>query len=110
MKTVAQAPTLIKLILLACATWVGSLLVYLTGIMITAASLEQVQTSTASTATLILIAVELLMACISIAFVYTRSRGYARAGVRFVYMGVFALLQLGTCVLAIIISLLALNR
>jgi len=39
-KTVAQAPTLIKLILLACATWVGSLLVYLTGIMITAASLE----------------------------------------------------------------------
>ena len=105
-----QPITLTKLVLLACAAWACSLLLYFTGIAVTAASLEHVQTSTASTVTAILIAAEFLAACISIGFVFLRSRGYQQAVVRFVLLVIFTLIQLSLFVLAAFLSLVVMNR
>ncbi len=102
--------SLIKLILLAGGVWVGMLLVYAAGIALAAASLERAQTTTASTIAMMLIAAELLIACGSIAFVSSRARGYARAGVRFIMLVVFALIQLSSSVAVALDSLLVLNR
>ncbi len=102
--------TLTKLVLLACAAWAGSLLLYFVGIAVTAASLEHVQTATASTVTAILIAAEFLAACISIGFVFLHSRGYQQAVVRFVLLVIFILIQLSLFVLAAFLSLVVMNR
>jgi hypothetical protein len=106
----SQPTTPIKLALLSCASWACTLLLYLAGIMVTAASLQRAQTSTASTAALVLIAAEVLVACISIAFVLLRSRGTLQAATRFGWVAAFAVLQLGTCAVAVLATLLALNR
>jgi hypothetical protein len=106
-----QKPTsLISLIWLAGGIWAGTLLIYFAAIAAAAASLERAQTSTASAAALILVAAELLMACGAIALVLRRARRYKRAGVRFVLMAVFALVQLGSGAAAALASLLVLNR
>jgi hypothetical protein len=102
--------SLSKLILLATGIWAGTLLIYLAGIIVAAASLEQAQTLTASTAAFIIVAAELLIACGSIGLVISRARGYKRTGARFVLMVVFALIQLGTGVAAALVTLMALNR
>lgn len=106
-----QPPRLIKLALLSFASWAFTLAFYFVGIVVTAASLQHAQASTAEVAVIILVVAELLAACLSIAFVFSRSRGHFQAAaMRFFWVAVFVLLQLGTCALAAFASLLALNR
>jgi hypothetical protein len=105
-----QPTTLTKLVLLACAAWACTLLLYFAGIAVTAASLEQTQSATASTVTAILIAAEFLVTCISIGFIFFRSRGYQRTGVRFILIAVFTLIQFSLFVLAAFLSLVVMNR
>ncbi len=105
-----QATTPIKLALLSGAAWAGTLLLYVVGIAATAAGLEHAQTSTAATAALVLLAAEVLVACLSITFVLSRSRGNLQTAMRFVWMAAFAVLQLGTLAAAVLATLVALDR
>jgi hypothetical protein len=105
-----QPTAWVKLALLSFASWACTVLLYAAGIAITAASLERAQTSTAETAALALIAAEILVAGVSVAFVFFRSKSYFRAAAHLVWAAVFALLQLGACAVAVFASLLVLNR
>lgn len=105
-----QRNAVIKLALLSFVVWAGALLIYFIGIAAVAASLQRASASTASTAVAILIAVETTIACLAVAFVSIRSRGYFGTAMRVIWTAVFAVLQLGTVALAALASLVALNR
>ena len=101
---------IVRMALLSFAAWACTLLFYFFDIAIAAAILQRAPTSTVSAAVVILVAVEVLVAALSVAFVFSRSRRYLQGAARFAWVALFALLQFGTCALAVFALLLALNR
>ena len=106
----SQPKTVFNLIWFSFVSWLGSTLLCLLGIGVTAASVERVPRSTVEIATVILVAAEIIAICISIALVLFKSRSYFQPIMRFIWTGAFTLLQLGTGAFLLISSLLALNR
>jgi hypothetical protein len=107
----SQPKTVFNLIWFSFVSWLGSTLLCLLGIGVTAASVGRVPRSTVVLiATVILVAAEIIAICISIALVLFKSRSYFQPIMRFIWTGAFTLLQLGTGALLLISSLLALNR
>ena len=101
---------MLKLALLSFAAWASTVVIYLLGIVVTAIILEGVQTSTAEVAVVVLIAAEFIIAGLAIAFVFVRSRGVLSGVMRILWIGVFAVVQLGICALALFTTFVALNR
>ncbi|MCU0502015.1 MAG: hypothetical protein MUC51_09660 [Anaerolineae bacterium] len=106
----SRPAAIIRLALLSFAAWTSTLLFYFFDIAIAAASLQRAPASTVSAAVIILIAVELLVAALAVAFVFSRSRRYLAGAVRAVWVALFALLQFGTWAVAALALLLVLNR
>ena len=100
----------VKLALLSIAAWAITLLLYFVGIAVVASAFQRAPSSTASTAVVILIAVELLIACLAVAFIVRRTRPVFGTALRVVWTVVFAVFQFGACAVAGLAALLALNR
>ena len=64
----------VRLALLSFAAWVITLLIYFVGIAGLRLQFQRAPSSTASIAVVILIAVELVIACLAVAFVFIRTR------------------------------------
>lgn len=101
---------LFKTALLTFTAWIATLLVYAIGLFLVAMLFEKASTSAAGNAMMGLIAVEVLVALAAIGFVFVRTRGVLQPLMRTLWIGVYSLLQLGTCALAGFVTLLAMNR
>ena len=103
---------MLKITLLSLAAWASTVALYLLGMTITAAIVGSgsVRTSTAEVVFLALLAVDVIIACIAVAFVFSRSQGVFRPVVRVLWVVAFALLQIATLALAVLTLMLALNR
>ncbi len=99
-----------KITLLSLAAWASTVVLYLLGIFVTAAIFGNAQTSTAEIALPALLAAEVIVACIATAFVFSRSQGVFRPAVRGLWVVAFALLQIATLALAVLMSMLVFNR
>jgi hypothetical protein len=101
---------MLKLALLSFAVWASTFVIYLFGIFITAAVLESARTSTAEIAVPVLIAAEFIIAGLAITFVFVRSRGVLSGAMRILWIGVFAVVQIGIGAVALLTTFVALNR
>lgn len=101
---------MLKLTLLSFAAWASTIVLYLLGIFITAAIFGNAKTSTAEVAFLALITGEVIVACVAIAFVFFRSQGVFHMAVRLLWVVVFAILQIATLALTVLMSMLVFNR
>jgi phosphoglycerol transferase MdoB-like AlkP superfamily enzyme len=100
----------VKLTLLSIAVWVITLLLYFVGIVGVAMGFQRALSSAASIAVVILIAGEFVIACLAVAFVFIRARRAFGTALRVIWTVVFAVLQFGACAVAVLATLLALNR
>jgi hypothetical protein len=105
-----QRQAFFRMALSSFAAWAITLLFYFVGIAAAAAGLQRAPASTASTAVVILVAVEIIIAGLAVTFVFIRSRGYFGTAARAIWTVIFAALQLGTGALAALVSLVVLNR
>jgi len=106
----SRSAAIFKLGLLSFAVWVCTLLLYFVSIAVAAAGLQHAPTNVASWAVGILLVLEAAAACLAITFVFVRSRAAFGTAGRAAWTIFFALLQLGTCAVAVLTTLLALNR
>lgn len=91
-------------------SWAACVLAYMLGIVITTALVDTLSTSIATTAAFVLVAAEIFATCAAIVWVHARSATALQPLPRYVCVIAFAVLQLGTCAIAAITTLLALNR
>lgn len=90
--------------------WVACTLVYLLGIVLAATVAESMPTMLASGVALVLVALQVAVTLAAIVWVHRRLVGTLAPAWRWPCVVTFALLQLGTCGIAGITALLALNR
>lgn len=98
-----------RVIWLFVYSWAACIVVYGLGIAITATLVDYLPTSVVAAVAYALVAAEIVFTGASIIWVYSRSGGL-RPAARYVSVAAFALLQLATCAIALITTLLALNR
>lgn len=90
--------------------WGACVASYLLGIVLIATVVESLTLSGASVAAYVLVAVEVVVTLAAIAWTHVRLAGLLQPLARWFWVLAFALLQLGTCGIAAITTLLALNR
>ncbi|MFZ2307960.1 MAG: hypothetical protein WAW34_11590 [Rhodoferax sp.] len=90
--------------------WGACVASYLLGIVLIATVVESLTLSGASVAAYVLVAVEVVVTLAAIAWTHARLVGLLQPLARWFCVLAFALLQLGTCGIAAITTLLALNR
>lgn len=83
---------------------------YLLGLALTVTVVDSLPPSVATVATFVLVAGEVLVTFLAVAGVHTRLAGVLQPAARWFWVVAFGLLQLGTCAIAAITTLLALNR
>lgn len=90
--------------------WVACVASYLLGIVLTTIVAESMPSSAAAVVAFVLVAGEVLVTFLSIAWTNTRLAEVLQPAARWFWVVAFAVLQLGTCGIAAITTLLALNR
>lgn len=105
-----ETPSRLKTALITPAAWLVTFLFYAIGIVTVAALFADASTTTASNAAMALVVIELIVAIVAIAFVVARSRTTFQTLIRWIWVAVYAVLQLGSCAVAGFITLLALYR
>ena len=101
---------MLRLPLLAFGVWSCTLLLYFAGIVFAAAVLDHADISAAETAAVMLVALEIVVACLGVAYVLSRARRILPTARRWLWVAAFVLVQFVTCALAVFSTLLVLNR
>lgn len=90
--------------------WVACMASYLLGLALTVTVVESMPTTVATVATFVLVAGEVLATFLAIGWAHTRLGEVLQPAARWFWVVLFALLQLGICGIAVLTTLLALNR
>lgn len=110
MEATPHANPLIKVAALFFGTWAGTILLYLAGILLAALLFGNAQTSTVEIVALVLIAGEVLIACGAVVLFFLRAGNYVKTMARLLWSVAFVALQFVTCIAAIFVTLVMLNR
>lgn len=108
--TIQPIPILLRTVWVLLRAWGACAAAYLLGIILIASVAESLPTSAASASAIGLVAAEVVVTFAAIAWVRTRLTPLLQPLARWFWVVAFALVQLGTCGIAVITTLLALNR
>jgi hypothetical protein len=106
----SQPTSLLKLTLLTLAVWLLTGVVYFISLVAAAGAFARAPMSAAEIAVLVLIVGQIVLACLSVAYVFYLSGGYFSGVTRLVWVIPFAVLQFALCAVAFLVTLLAFNR
>lgn len=101
--------TTVKSVLLTAVAWATTLILDLFLMMVAAVTLERASLSLAEMGVVVVILLQGAVATAAAGFVLYQTRSLS-GGVRLLWLGGFALLQLGTWIVAAIMTLLVMNR
>ena len=101
--------TTVKSVLLTAVAWAATVIVDLFLMMVAAVALERASLSLAELGVVVVILLQGAIATMATGFVLYQTRSFS-GGMRLLWTGGFALLQLGTWIIAALMTLLVMNR